>query len=40
VFAFDLLYLNGESLLHQTLAERRKKLVSSFQQVDAAFRYG
>ena len=39
VFAFDLLYLNGESLLAETLAQRRKKLVAAFQESPGAFQF-
>ena len=34
LFAFDLLYLNGRSLLDLTLAERRRLLLSAFQEVE------
>jgi DNA ligase-1 len=39
LFAFDLLYLNGESLLKKPLSERREKLYSHFQPVDAKFQF-
>lgn len=37
LFAFDLLYLNGESLLHADLATRRAKLREAFQPVEDEF---
>lgn len=37
LFAFDLLYLNGESLLHEDLATRRRKLREAFQPVENEF---
>mmetsp|Transcript_3269 Transcript_3269/g.4502 ORF Transcript_3269/g.4502 Transcript_3269/m.4502 type:complete len:806 (+) Transcript_3269:52-2469(+) len=37
LYAFDLLYLNGESLLQQPLAVRRKKLLESFSEVPGEF---
>ena len=39
VFAFDLLYLNGRSLLHLTLAERRAQLRGAFNEVEDAFKF-
>ncbi len=39
IFAFDLLYLNGESLLKKSLKERREKLYSSFVATDAKFQF-
>ena len=39
VFAFDLLYLNGESLLAETLAQRRRKLVEAFQESPGSFQF-
>eukprot|EP01117_Protostelium_nocturnum_P014981 TRINITY_DN575_c0_g1_i1.p1 TRINITY_DN575_c0_g1~~TRINITY_DN575_c0_g1_i1.p1 ORF type:complete len:935 (-),score=471.64 TRINITY_DN575_c0_g1_i1:93-2897(-) len=39
LFAFDLLYLNGESLLHRNLLERRKLLLESFQPVGGEFKF-
>ena len=36
-FAFDILYLNGESLLHKSLSERRSLLLNSFQEVEGEF---
>ncbi|KAL0581628.1 ATP-dependent DNA ligase Cdc17 [Marasmius crinis-equi] len=39
LFAFDLLYLNGEPLLHKTLTERRKLLQEHFQPVDGEFQF-
>ena len=37
VQAFDLMYLNGKSLLNQTLAQRRELLQKYFQPVDGRF---
>ncbi|KAJ9124875.1 hypothetical protein QFC24_002804 [Naganishia onofrii] len=37
IFAFDLLYLNGESLLHKQLVERRQLLQESFHPVQGEF---
>ena len=37
MYAFDLLYLNGESLVEKPLLERRKRLWDSFQKVDGQF---
>ncbi|XP_071506447.1 DNA ligase 1-like [Diadema antillarum] len=37
VFAFDLLYLNGESLVRKPLRERRDLLRSNFQEVEGEF---
>ncbi|TDL28660.1 ATP-dependent DNA ligase [Rickenella mellea] len=37
LFAFDLLYLNGEPLLHKTLLERRELLREHFQAVSGEF---
>ncbi|KAH8926922.1 hypothetical protein BT69DRAFT_1187444, partial [Atractiella rhizophila] len=37
LFAFDILFLNGESLLHMDFAERRKLLYSHFQAVEGEF---
>ncbi|KAF9256931.1 ATP-dependent DNA ligase [Marasmius fiardii PR-910] len=39
LFAFDLLYLNGEPLLHKSLSERRKLLQEYFQPVDGKFQF-
>ncbi|KAG7099196.1 hypothetical protein E1B28_001063 [Marasmius oreades] len=39
LFTFDLLYLNGESLLHNSLNERRKLLREHFQPVDREFQF-
>ncbi|CAI2168602.1 6399_t:CDS:10 [Funneliformis geosporum] len=39
LFAFDLLYLNGESLLKKSLMERRELLQDSFQKVDDEFSF-
>jgi len=37
VFAFDLLFINGESLVRKSLAERREKLWEFFQPVEGQF---
>eukprot|EP00850_Spirogloea_muscicola_P019365 SM000189S04082 [mRNA] locus=s189:128024:134034:+ [translate_table: standard] len=37
IFAFDLLYINGRELLHEQLADRRKALYESFQEVEGEF---
>ncbi|TCD71554.1 hypothetical protein EIP91_008935 [Steccherinum ochraceum] len=37
LFAFDLLYLNGEPLLHKSLTERRELLREHFQPVEGEF---
>lgn len=37
LFAFDLLYVNGESLLHEDLSTRRAKLLEHFQPVADEF---
>lgn len=37
VFAFDLLFINGESLVQKPLTERREKLWEFFQPVDGQF---
>ncbi|WRT70209.1 uncharacterized protein IL334_007204 [Kwoniella shivajii] len=39
LFAFDLLYLNGESLLTKTLKERRELLQEHFQPVESEFAF-
>eukprot|EP01063_Lacrimia_lanifica_P009933 TRINITY_DN16758_c0_g1_i1.p1 TRINITY_DN16758_c0_g1~~TRINITY_DN16758_c0_g1_i1.p1 ORF type:complete len:851 (+),score=360.97 TRINITY_DN16758_c0_g1_i1:74-2554(+) len=39
VFAFDLLYLNGESLLKKPFQERRRLLHESFDEVAGKFQY-
>eukprot|EP00904_Undaria_pinnatifida_P000403 jgi/Undpi1/10363/HiC_scaffold_29.g12813.m1 len=39
VEAFDILYLNGKSLLQHPLQERRKALRSTFKEVDGRFRF-
>lgn len=36
-FAFDILYLNGESLLHKSLKDRRDLLRSAFKEVEGEF---
>lgn len=35
--AFDLMYLNGESLLDRTLSERREMLKNNFKAIDGKF---
>ena len=37
--AFDLMYLNGESLLNKTLSERRDLMMSHFSAVEAKFQF-
>ncbi|KDQ63563.1 hypothetical protein JAAARDRAFT_169520 [Jaapia argillacea MUCL 33604] len=39
LFAFDLLYLNGEPLLHKSLVERRELLREHFKPVDGEFQF-
>ena len=39
VYAFDMLYLNGEPLLRNTLAERREKLRASFEPLEEEFQF-
>ncbi|ETW87187.1 hypothetical protein HETIRDRAFT_377982 [Heterobasidion irregulare TC 32-1] len=39
LFGFDLLYLNGEPLLHKTLLERRELLKEHFQPVEGEFAF-
>ena len=39
LFAFDLLYLNGEPLIQKPLAERRKLLQEHFTVVDGEFQF-
>ena len=38
VFAFDMLYLNGEPLLRKTLSERRDHLRASFTPLEVGVR--
>eukprot|EP01061_Rhynchopus_euleeides_P027457 TRINITY_DN44638_c0_g1_i1.p1 TRINITY_DN44638_c0_g1~~TRINITY_DN44638_c0_g1_i1.p1 ORF type:complete len:700 (+),score=286.97 TRINITY_DN44638_c0_g1_i1:42-2102(+) len=39
IYAFDLLYLNGKSLLGETFTSRREKLHSSFAEIDGYFQF-
>ncbi|XP_043196469.1 DNA ligase 1-like isoform X1 [Amphibalanus amphitrite] len=39
VFGFDLLFLNGESLVTQTFEKRREKLRASFKEVEGEFSF-
>ncbi|EPS38331.1 hypothetical protein H072_8082 [Dactylellina haptotyla CBS 200.50] len=39
VYAFDLLFLNGESLVHKSLTERREAMRAAFKEVDGEFAY-
>ncbi|CAG8474584.1 6102_t:CDS:10, partial [Acaulospora morrowiae] len=39
LYAFDLLYLNGESLLRKSLEERRECLYEAFQEVEGNFAF-
>ncbi|KAJ1910632.1 ATP-dependent DNA ligase Cdc17, partial [Tieghemiomyces parasiticus] len=39
IFAFDLIYLNGRSLLRESLAERRRLLYQHFAHVDGEFSF-
>ncbi|KAG0338988.1 hypothetical protein BG004_006980 [Podila humilis] len=39
IFAFDMLYLNGESLLREPLAKRRQLLLEHFLEVDGEFAF-
>ncbi|KAF9438131.1 hypothetical protein BGZ76_009586 [Entomortierella beljakovae] len=39
IFAFDLLFLNGESLLREPLSKRRELLVDNFNEVDGEFAF-
>ena len=37
IYAFDLLYLNGKSLVREPLSERRKLLHESFNEIEGEF---
>ncbi|KAF9085425.1 hypothetical protein BGX23_009674 [Mortierella sp. AD031] len=39
IFTFDLLYLNGESLLREPLAKRRELLLEHFNEIDGEFAF-
>ena len=39
VYAFDLLYLNGESLVKKTFRERRQLLRDNFKEVEGEFTF-
>ncbi|KAF0382843.1 ATP-dependent DNA ligase [Gigaspora margarita] len=39
LYAFDLLYLNGESLLQKSFTERREHLYNAFQEVEGKFSF-
>ncbi|CCJ31236.1 unnamed protein product, partial [Pneumocystis jirovecii] len=39
IFAFDLLYLNGESLIHKSFRERRDLLIQSFKPLEGEFSF-
>src|SRR5690554_84746 len=39
IFAFDLLYFNGESLLREPLSRRRELLFSHFNEVEGEFAF-
>lgn len=39
VFAFDLLFLNGEALVNQSFRERREKLHSALQEIEGEFSF-
>jgi len=39
IFAFDLLFLNGESLLREPLGKRRELLLKQFNEVDGEFAF-
>ncbi|KAK6501497.1 hypothetical protein TWF481_009335 [Arthrobotrys musiformis] len=39
VYAFDLLFLNGEALVHKSLTERREAMRRAFKEVEGEFAY-
>ncbi|MCJ1320653.1 hypothetical protein MMC15_005993 [Xylographa vitiligo] len=39
VFAFDMLFYNGESIVHNSLRERREILKGAFEEVEGEFRF-
>lgn len=39
VFAFDILYFNGESLLHKSLEERRTVITENFSEKEGVFKF-
>jgi DNA ligase-1 len=39
LYAFDLLYLNGQPLIHDTLRSRREVLKKSFKEVPGKFQF-
>ena len=39
IFAFDLIYLNGKTLIDKSLRKRREKLQKYFPKVDTKFMY-
>ncbi|KAF3915393.1 hypothetical protein AA313_de0207850 [Arthrobotrys entomopaga] len=39
VYAFDLLFLNGESLVHKSLSERREAMRGAFKEIEGEFSY-
>ena len=39
LFAFDLLYLNGDSLVKKNFADRRQLLKDTFKHIEGEFHY-